>query len=61
MMKIKTDKNLFFNVAFIAGLIIFVVIVFHLPVNYFIVAMPVFAGLIFLSILIFNTDDKKKD
>ena len=59
-MKIKADKKLFMSLAFIVALLIFVVIVFRLPVNAFIIVMPIFAGLIFLSIFLIKDNEDKK-
>ena len=58
-MKIKADKNLLASLAFIIALLIFVVIVFRLPVNAFIIAMPIFAGIVFLSIFLIKNEDEK--
>ena len=59
-MKIKADKKLFMSLAFIVALLIFVVIVFHLPVNAFIIVMPIFAGIVFLAIFLLPQDKEDK-
>ncbi|OGE09905.1 hypothetical protein A3A60_04945 [Candidatus Curtissbacteria bacterium RIFCSPLOWO2_01_FULL_42_26] len=59
-MKIKADKNLLASLAFIIALLIFVVIVFRLPVNAFIIATPIFAGIVFLSIFLIKDNEDEK-
>lgn len=57
--KIKTDKNFYFTIAFIFGLLIFTYIVFHLSIGWFTIVMPIFAGLIFLAIFLVPEEEEK--
>ncbi|OGH38030.1 MAG: hypothetical protein A3B44_00745 [Candidatus Levybacteria bacterium RIFCSPLOWO2_01_FULL_38_21] len=57
--KFKLDKNFYFTAAFVAALLIFTYIVFHLSVGWFTIVMPIFAGLIFLAIFLVPDEDEK--
>ena len=54
--KIKFDKNFWISSVFIIALLVFTYIVFHLSVNQFVVVMPIFAGIVFLSIFFVKED-----
>ena len=56
----KLDRNTAKFAALIVALTVFVVIVMRLPVNAFIIVMPIFAGLIFLSIFLLKDEEDKK-
>ena len=60
-MKLHADKKFALNVLFVAALVVFTVIVMRLSVNKFIIVMPIFAGLVFLSIFFVKDDDEEKD
>lgn len=51
----KLDKNLLYQILFIAGLVVFTVIALNLSVGWFTIVMPIFAALILF--LIFQVKD----
>ena len=57
--KFRLDKNFYFTAAFVAALLIFTYIVFHLSVGAFTIVMPIFAGLIFLAIFLVGDEEDK--
>ena len=57
--KFRLDKNFYFTAAFVAALLIFTYIVFHLSVGWFTIVMPIFAGLIFLAIFLVGDEEDK--
>lgn len=47
----KLNRENLINVGFVIGLIIFTVIALNLPVNWFVIVMPIVTALIFAAIL----------
>lgn len=52
----KLDKKFLYNAAFFVGLLVFTVIALNLPVGWFTIVMPIFAGAILCSIFFLKED-----